>query len=278
MRLLRPDSPQAPPLGSRELDAIGWEAYLEAAGDAPLLDAATLLQCHVCHPRRQPGSFRTGREAGAFGLQEVRAVSTKAGAVARSEPGPPADAASADWATRAGLPPAGTPVPLLLLGEPGLRPPGAVVAPVQDDADMQEAMAYLGENGVDLLWLLPDSLLSGPPHQLWRPALQLAATHLQAGGRCVVEAPLYHRAWSDKSARAQLAGAVWHAARQPGPILGAPGPGLSMLRFSFAVPSGLLPVLDALVAWRLSADGGGPGRAQKSMWRRPPKRSGKSSS
>ena len=257
MRLLRPDSPQAPPLGSRELDAIGWEAYLEAAGDAPLLDTATLLQCQVCHPRRQPGSFRTGREAGAFGLQEVRAVSAKAGAVARSEPSPPADTASADWATRAGLPPAGTPVPLLLLGEPELRPLGALVAPVRDGADMQEAMAYLGETGVDLLWLLPDSLLPGPPHQLWRPALQLAATHLQAGGRCVVEAPLYRRAWSDKSARAQLAGAVWHAARQSGPVFGASGPGLSMLRFSFAVPSGLLPALDALVAWRLSADGGG---------------------
>ena len=58
MRLLHPDCPRAPPLGSRELDAVGWEAYLEAAGDAPLLDASTLLQCHVCRPHRQPGSFR----------------------------------------------------------------------------------------------------------------------------------------------------------------------------------------------------------------------------
>ncbi|CAE7258866.1 unnamed protein product [Symbiodinium microadriaticum] len=194
MRLLRPDCPRSPPLGSRELDAIGWEAYLEAAGDAPLL-----LQCHVCHPRRQPGSFRTGREAGAFGLQEVCAVSAKAGVVARSEPGPPADVAAADWATRAGLPPAGTPVPLLLLGEPGLRPPGTAVALVRNDGDAHEAIAYLGEGGVDLLWLLPDCLFQGPPHQLWRR-------------RCVVEAPLYRRAWSDKFARAQLAGALWHAA------------------------------------------------------------------
>ena len=176
------------------MDAIGWEAYLEAAGDAPLL-----LQCHVCHPRRQPGSFRTGREAGAFGLQEVCAVSAKAGVVARSEPGPPADVAAADWATRAGLPPAGTPVPLLLLGEPGLRPPGTAVALVRNDGDAHEAIAYLGEGGVDLLWLLPDCLFQGPPHQLWRR-------------RCVVEAPLYRRAWSDKFARAQLAGALWHAA------------------------------------------------------------------
>ena len=29
MRLLRPERPLAPLLGSRELEAVGWEAYLE---------------------------------------------------------------------------------------------------------------------------------------------------------------------------------------------------------------------------------------------------------
>ena len=259
MRLLHPDCPRAPPLGSRELDAVGWEAYLEAAGDAPLLDASTLLQCHVCRPHRQPGSFRTGREAGAFGLQEVRAVSAKAGAVARSEPGSPLVAASAAWSERAGLPPAGAAVPFLLLGDVGVRPAGATVASLRSDVDLHDAIAYLGEGGVDLLWLLPDTLFQGPAHQLWRPALQLAATHLQAGGRCVVEAPLYRRAWSDKFARAQLAGALWHATRQPGPVFGASGPGLTMLRLSFAVPPDLFPVFDAWAAWRRSDGAGGAG-------------------
>ena len=141
----------------------------------------------------------------------------------------------------------------MLLGDVGVRPAGATVANVCCDVDLHDAIAYLGEGGVDLLWLLPDGLFQGPAHQLWRP------THLQAGGRCVVEAPLYRRAWSDKFARAQLAGALWHATRQSGPVLGAAGTGLTMMRLSFAVPPDLFPVFDAWVAWRLF-DGAGGGR------------------
>ncbi|CAK9112089.1 Uncharacterized protein SCF082_LOCUS51984, partial [Durusdinium trenchii] len=98
MRLLRPDQPCVPPLGSREIEAAGWEAYLEGAEGSPLLEASRLLQCQVCHPKRSLGSFRTGREAGAFGLQVLRAgrgVSTEArfGAGALP-PAPPAVACS----------------------------------------------------------------------------------------------------------------------------------------------------------------------------------------
>ena len=95
MRLLRPDQPCVPPLGSREIDAAGWEVYWKGPRGLPLLEASRLLQCQ-CHPKHSLGSFRTGREAGAFGLQVLRAgrgVSTEA----RSGPGalPPAPPAVA---------------------------------------------------------------------------------------------------------------------------------------------------------------------------------------
>ncbi|CAE7226211.1 TRPT1 [Symbiodinium sp. CCMP2592] len=203
MRLLVPDESCLPPLGSRELEAAGWEAYLEEAEGSPLLDAGRLLQCQVSHPKRAPGSFRTGREAGAFGLQVLRAGRGHS-VEARSGPdkhtaAPAISTKSVDWPLLSCLPPAG---------------------------------------GVSCLWLLPAALPPGPPADEWSSVLRLAAAQLQTGGRCVLEAPLYRRAWTDKATRIQLAGACWHAERLPSPLLGPAG-GVTMLRASFCVPPGL---------------------------------------
>ena len=249
MRLWHPDCPRAPPLGSRELDAVGWEAYLEngrrprlclmrqrscsvtCAGPidnlAPFAPVArlALLVCRRCAPHL-PKLEPWLAPSPVLLLRRLR------------QPGRNAQVC---------LPPERRSLSCLSAMS-GCGRPGATVASLRSDVDLHDAIAYLGEGGVDLLWLLPDTLFQGPAHQLWRPALQLAATHLQAGGRCVVEAPLYRRAWSDKFARAQLAGALWHATRQPGPVFGASGPGLTMLRLSFAVPPDLFPVFDAWVS------------------------------
>ncbi|CAE7671785.1 unnamed protein product [Symbiodinium sp. CCMP2592] len=186
MRLLVPDESCLPSLGSRELEAAGWEAYLEEAEGSPLLDAGRLLQCQVCHPKRAPGSFRTGREAGAFGLQ----VPTT----------------SVDWPLLSCLPPAGQPLPLLVLGPSTAHAASACAwGPLPDAAAAAAALAYITEGGVSCLWLLPAALPPGPPADEWSSVLRLAAAQLQTGGRCVLEAPLYRRAWTDKATRIQLA-------------------------------------------------------------------------
>ncbi|CAE7297447.1 TRPT1, partial [Symbiodinium sp. CCMP2592] len=172
MRLLVPDESCLPPLGSRELEAAGWEAYLEEAEGSPLLDAG---------------------------------------------PAPPAAGVGAFHRTRR------------------LR---LCLGPLPDAAAAAAALTYITEGGVSCLWLLPAALPPGPPADEWSSVLRLAAAQLQTGGRCVLEAPLYRRAWTDKATRIQLAGACWHAERLPSPLLGPAG-GVTMLRASFCVPPGL---------------------------------------
>ena len=145
------------------------------------------------------------------------------------------------------LPPAGGLVSFLLLGvstAPSASD-GVFWGPLATVADFEAALAYVAEGGVEHLWLLPTELPSGPAAEPWLPTLRLAAAQLQAGGRCVIEAPLYRRAWTDKATRVQLAGAAWHAARQPGPLFGA-DLCVTMLRASFALPPAVHAAFDAL--------------------------------
>ena len=276
MRLLRPDSPQAPPLGSRELDAIGWEAYLEAAGDAPLLDTATLLQCQVCHPAdSQAPSARV--------VRPELSVCKKCALFPR-KPVPwlaPSPARRPTLPRQTGLlelvcPPLAPRCPCCFWANPRCAP----LAPWSPLFGTTLTCKKLWR-----IWARPVLICfgcfptvcsrarlisSGDRHYSLRPR-----TSKQAG--VVLLRPRFIAAPGQTSPRARnLPGPFGTRLASRGPFWS--GPGLSMLRFSFAVPSGLLPALDALVAWRLSADGGGPGRAQKSMWRRPPKHSGKSSS
>ncbi|CAE7545999.1 unnamed protein product [Symbiodinium sp. CCMP2592] len=238
MRLLVPDASCLPPLGSRELEAAGWEAYLDKAEGSPLLDAGRLLQCQVCHPKRAPGSFRTGRLGYRFCAQVAATLSRPVPGPTRTPLLPPFRPRPSTGRCSPVCPPQASPSRCWCWGLPRRTPPPIVPGDLCQTAAAAAALTYITEGGVSCLWLLPAALPPGPPADEWSSVLRLAAAQLQTGGRCVLEAPLYRRAWTDKATRIQLAGACWHAERLPSPLLGPAG-GVTMLRASFCVPPGL---------------------------------------
>ena len=71
MRLLHPPRPFVWPSTARQIQAVGWEPHLEAAGcPEAWYRARDVLRCHICQPKYPP-ERRSGWGISVFGLSPL---------------------------------------------------------------------------------------------------------------------------------------------------------------------------------------------------------------